>query len=124
MDVARKALRTPDVEEIETQAILAELQIYEDFKDKADKLSSKKRRAKQIAATRNKELIERSDRLPGQDPTNSAKRKRIKPTVSLPGKPSKLSSGFGFVVLASINSVPTLKILPSWKVQAQGQLPS
>ncbi len=92
LDAARKALRTPDIEEIETQAILAELQIYEDFKDKADKLTSKKRRAKQIAATRNKELIERSDRQPGEDPTNSAKRKRIKPTVSLPGNMPKKST--------------------------------
>ncbi|SLN11016.1 hypothetical protein TRL7639_00048 [Falsiruegeria litorea R37] len=90
LDKARKALRTPEIEELETQAILAEQQIYEDFKDKNRKgLSKKRREAMQIAATRNVEFIERSNHAPGVDPTNAAKPKREKPSLVMPNNMPK-----------------------------------
>lgn len=89
LDKARKALKTPEHEEIETQAMLAEQQIYEDFNGKNHEPKSKRARTKalkalQIAKEKNRELVERSDRHPGADPFNVSKRERVKPSFSMP----------------------------------------
>lgn len=85
VDNARKKFRTPEIEELETQAILAELQIYEDFKDKnRSGMSKKQRKALQTATTRHREILKLSDNVPGVDPTNAVKPKRAKPSLVMP----------------------------------------
>lgn len=89
LDKARKALKTQAHEEIQTQAILAEQQIYEDFNGRDHDPKSKRARTRaqkaiQIAKEKNRELVERSDHNPGADPFNSTKRERVKPSFSMP----------------------------------------
>ncbi|MEH6478439.1 MAG: Mu transposase C-terminal domain-containing protein, partial [Sneathiella sp.] len=85
VDQARKALRPPDHEELEIQSILAEMKIYEDFKVKDEKRTSKqKQKALAIAGTRNKEIIEQSKFKAGTNPYDAAQPKHVKPKLTLP----------------------------------------